>query len=70
MESITAYTIEEAAAILKVRTRFLYPYLQKGELKGVKIGNAWRISGEALRSFLSTGAPIMDANRRKMRVPA
>ena len=70
MESVKVYTLSEAASILKVNKRFLYPYLEAGALKGAKIGRAWRISEESLRDFLSMGAPILDANRRKPKTEA
>lgn len=70
MESVKVYTLAEAATILKVNKRFLYPYLEAGALKGAKIGRAWRISEDALRDFLSMGAPILDANRRKTKAAA
>lgn len=65
MAELKVYTLEETAAILKVNKRFLYPYLDSGNLQGAKIGRAWRITEEAIRSFLSNGAPILEANRRK-----
>lgn len=64
MGDLKVFTLEEAAAILKVNKRFLYPYLEAGKLKGAKIGRAWRITEEDLRDFISKGAPVMDANRR------
>ena len=67
MAELKVYTLTETAAILKVNKRFLYPYLEAGALKGAKIGRAWRITEDAIRDFLSTGAPILDENRNKAR---
>lgn len=65
MSDLKVYTLEEAAAILKVNKRFLYPYLDSGKLQGARIGKAWRITEEALREFISKDAPVMEANRRR-----
>ena len=70
MDTVKNYTIEEAANILKVSKRFLYPYVKSGTLRGVKIGRAWRISEDALRDFLLMGAPVHDANRRHAKAEA
>lgn len=42
------YTPEEAAAILKVHLNTIYNWLNNGELKGVKIGDLWRIHKDDL----------------------
>lgn len=65
MDELKAYTIGETADILKISKRCVYQYVDAGLLRGVKIGKAWRISSEALRDFLTMGAPIIDGNRRK-----
>jgi excisionase family DNA binding protein len=47
-----AFTVEEVAEILKVHTRTVYRMLDRGELRGFKVGTAWRISAEALEAFM------------------
>lgn len=45
-------TPSEAAAALKVSEEDVVAALEAGDLKGKKLGNAWRISREALEAFL------------------
>lgn len=49
--TLTAYTITETAAALKVSTRTVRRYLSDGKLKGAKIGGKWLISRESLVAF-------------------
>lgn len=65
MDEITVYTLDEVANILKVTKRTLYTYVKEGKLQAVKMGKYWRVSAETLKSFIATGTPILDANRRK-----
>jgi excisionase family DNA binding protein len=46
------YTIEEAAAILKVHPRTINRLLERGELRGFRVGRVWRISREALDAYI------------------
>lgn len=46
------FTAEEVAASLRVTERTVYGWLQTGELVGVKAGKFWRVSPEALDTFL------------------
>lgn len=48
----TAYTVEEVAEILKVHTRTVYRMLERKELRGFKVGSAWRISDDDLQAFM------------------
>jgi excisionase family DNA binding protein len=52
-----AYTIEEVAAILKVHPRTINRLLERGELRGVKVGRLWRIPEEALTAYLRGEQP-------------
>jgi excisionase family DNA binding protein len=45
-------TLKEAAKILKVSTRTLFTWLQRGDLTGHKAGRAWRIRRSAIERFL------------------
>ena len=65
MTDIKVYTLDEVADILKVTRRTLYTYVRDGKLKAVKMGKYWRVSEEVLKTFVSTGTPVADANRRK-----
>jgi len=42
------YTVEEAAAKLRVPPRTVLRLLRTGAIRGVKIGNRWRILGASL----------------------
>ncbi len=45
-------TPEEAAAKLKIKPRTLYGWLRAGKIKGVKIGDLWRIDEKDLQAFI------------------
>lgn len=51
MENI--YTVDEAAATLKVDAQTVRRMLQQGRIKGRKLGKAWRISESALQSVVA-----------------
>lgn len=51
MENI--YTVDEAAATLKVDAQTVRRMLQQGRIKGRKLGKAWRISESALQSAVA-----------------
>ncbi|MDZ4131564.1 MAG: helix-turn-helix domain-containing protein [Dethiobacteria bacterium] len=48
-------TVEEAAAILKVRENTVRDWLKSGKLKGHKIGRIWRLTEEAISEFVEKG---------------
>ena len=52
-----AYTVEEVAQILKVHPRTVYRMLDRGELKGFKVGTVWRISQPTLEAFMGGERP-------------
>jgi len=52
-------TAEEAADLLRIHANTLKSLLDSGELVGVKVGRAWRISRDALKTYLET--PQADA---------
>jgi excisionase family DNA binding protein len=45
-------TLEEAAAKVKVKSRTVLDWLQKGKLEGVKVGKQWRVPAEHLEAFI------------------
>ena len=51
MENI--YTVDEAAATLKVDAQTVRRMLQQGRIKGRKLGKAWRIPESALQSVVA-----------------
>lgn len=60
-------TAEEAADLLRIHPNTLKSLLDSGELVGVKVGRAWRVSRDALKTYLETpqanapGDPIAHA---------
>ncbi len=48
----TFYTPEEVAAQLKVARRTVYTWLSRGQLRGSRLGNLWRITEADLHAFL------------------
>jgi excisionase family DNA binding protein len=50
------YTVEQVASQLKVHSRTVYRLLEAGEIRGVKVGRQWRITPEALNTFLQLPA--------------
>jgi excisionase family DNA binding protein len=49
----TIYTVDEAAATLKVDAQTVRRMLQQGRIKGRKLGKAWRIPESALRGAVT-----------------
>ncbi|MDW7729699.1 MAG: helix-turn-helix domain-containing protein [Bacillota bacterium] len=47
-------TVEEAAAILKVRENTVRDWLKSGKLKGFKVGRVWRLTEEAIAEFVES----------------
>lgn len=45
-------TVPEAAKLLRLSPAMIYVLLSRGEIKGVHIGRALRISLEALQTFV------------------
>lgn len=48
----TFYTPSEVAGKLKVSRRSVYQWLMSGRLSGLKAGQGWRITEEALIAFM------------------
>ena len=64
MAEIKVYTLDEVADIMQVTKRTLYNYIKAGTLKAVKMGKYWRVSEDNLQAFISTGTPVVEANKR------
>ncbi|MBI5443872.1 MAG: helix-turn-helix domain-containing protein [Deltaproteobacteria bacterium] len=47
-------TVEETAAVLKVKPATVRKLLREGQLPGKRIGKSWRILEEELRQWLAT----------------
>jgi excisionase family DNA binding protein len=45
-------TAKETADVLKVTVRTVYNLLERGELRGVKVGRVWRFSEDELKAYL------------------
>jgi len=46
------YTINDLMEILKVTRRTLQDYINRGKIKGFKMGNEWRITKQSLEDFI------------------
>ena len=53
LDQLRLYTLSELEPILGVTHRTLQTYIKDGRLKGVKIGNRWKVSEIALKEFLN-----------------
>jgi excisionase family DNA binding protein len=52
MDDETYLTIAEVAARLKVTTKTVRQWLQRGQMRGVKTGKLWRIPERAVNTFI------------------
>jgi len=57
MESIMVdkkyYTVQEVADLLKLHWQSVLTYIKNGELEAVKLGKGYRISQQALDTFIA-----------------
>ena len=58
------YTPEEVAANLKVSRRTVYQWLTSGKLKGLRAGQTWRISEEALVEFMGSASGASERTKK------
>jgi len=49
-------TPDETAKRLKMARRTIYQWLRDGRLRGVKVGNLWRVPEEAIQELIEKGA--------------
>lgn len=47
------YDAAEVADILGVNKRLVYTLLERGTLKGFKVGNKWRVTESAIKAFIT-----------------
>lgn len=47
------YTVQDVADLLQLHWQSVLTYIKKGELEAVKLGKGYRISQQALDSFIS-----------------
>jgi excisionase family DNA binding protein len=47
------YTVQEVATLLQVHWQSVLNYIKAGQLKALKLGKGYRISQEALDSFIA-----------------
>ena len=52
LQKYKLYTIKELEPVLGKSRLTIIRYINAGKLKGIKIGNQWRITEDALREFL------------------
>lgn len=47
------HTVEQVASLLQIHWQSVLNYIKRGDLEAIKIGRGYRISQEALETFLS-----------------
>ena len=52
MPTPAVYTVDEVAAALKVNPRTVYRMLERGELRGFKVGTSWRVRQDVLEALM------------------
>lgn len=52
MNNLILYTPKEVAKILQMHVDKVKVYLRSGELKGIKLGNRWRVDIRDLNDFI------------------
>ena len=53
VEDITVYNVKEISELLGITRVAIREYIRQGKLRAKKIAGEWRITGDALRDFLS-----------------
>jgi len=53
VEDITVYNVKEISELLGITQVTIREYIKQGKLRAKKIAGEWRITGDALRDFLS-----------------
>ena len=53
VEDITVYSVKEISELLGITQVTIREYIKQGKLRAKKIAGEWRITGDALRDFLS-----------------
>jgi excisionase family DNA binding protein len=48
------YTVPQAAELLSVSSNFVWGLLQRGELRGVKLGRSRKITADELRRYIAS----------------
>lgn len=56
MNQPTLYTVNEAAAVLRVSRVTIYQMLKRGELRSLTIGRARRITAESIADLVSAAS--------------
>jgi excisionase family DNA binding protein len=54
MADDTYYTVQEVADLLKLHWQSVLTYIKKGDLDALKLGKGYRISQQALDSFIAS----------------
>ena len=47
------YTVDDVATILKVSTKTVLSLLQKGTLRGRKVGRSWRVTHDSIQAYFN-----------------
>lgn len=67
------YTVDEAAKMLSVTPRMLRDLLRTKQIEGLKVGNLWRVSEQAMDAFIQsntvTVVPKLESSKIKRPLP-
>ena len=67
------YTVDEAAKLLSITPRMLRDLLRAKQIEGLKVGNLWRVSEQAMDAFVkdntTTAVPKLEAAKVKRPLP-
>ncbi|MHB8575332.1 MAG: PAS domain S-box protein [Dehalococcoidia bacterium] len=61
-DNSTHLTIAEVARRLRVHTKTVYRLVERGELRGVKVGRVWRVPVSELARYHAAGVSAIDQN--------
>ena len=58
MQEFKCYTVDEAAAILKLHRQTIRAHIRKGDIKAVKLGNRLRITDDEIKRLLDLNPQV------------
>lgn len=64
---MTLLTVPEVAERLRMSNRFVHDELRRGNLRGHRVGGAWRIHVEAVQAYLDANVNVAPEPVRRRR---
>ncbi len=56
-QNVELISAKEAAELFKVHLNTIYRWLESGELKGIRVGETWRVDKAEIKRMLQTANP-------------